>query len=33
MRGDDERPETRAAVLVDGWLHTGDLGQIVRAGA
>lgn len=28
MAGYHERPDETAAVLVDGWLHTGDIGQL-----
>ncbi|MWV11870.1 AMP-binding protein [Pseudomonas sp. R-28-1W-6] len=32
MHGYWQRPEESAAVLRDGWLHTGDLGQITEQG-
>ncbi len=32
MHGYWQRPEESAAALKDGWLHTGDLGQITEQG-
>ncbi|MBA4747463.1 MAG: acyl--CoA ligase [Sphingopyxis sp.] len=32
MKGYFNRPEATAAALIDGWLHTGDLGLIGKAG-
>ena len=32
MQGYWQRPEESAAALKDGWLHTGDLGQITEQG-
>ncbi len=32
MKGYWQDPEATARVLVDGWLHTGDIGQVFRSG-